>query len=207
MNEHSFLLSMLSPHLFCICITGNPSTQSPRPMPNITKTNTLYTTIINNKKKEKKPCPHSQVPSNPCSQIWRWSDCRTPHQKQQHSQQAHSWVLRKAITNHVNIHNNHSQWFSKTIYNQIYNWLQRILQTRWFPSSSIVISARPSFARNERANIFSTVSANESRFNTTLSSLTLLFFLNILNIVAIFLSVSVFSSADSSSYKIIYKFY
>lgn len=82
----------------------------------------------------------------------------------------------------------------------------RVLQTRWQPSSPTVISARPSLTRKERANKFSTVCAKEFLFNIKFWRLTFLFFLRISNIVAIFLSVSVFPSvADSSSCRMLKK--
>lgn len=76
---------------------------------------------------------------------------------------------------------------------------QMHLQTWWEPFSSTFISARPSLTRNDRANKFSTVCAKDFLFNIKLSSLTRFILLNIPNIVAIFLSVSVFSSSPAPS--------
>lgn len=73
------------------------------------------------------------------------------------------------------------------------------IQTRWCPLSSTVISALPSLTRNERANIFSTVSEKDPLFSTRFCSLTFLFLRKISNMVDIFFSVSAFTSDPAST--------
>lgn len=70
------------------------------------------------------------------------------------------------------------------------------LQTRCWPSSPTAISALPPLTRNDRAKIFSTVCANDVLFKIRLSNLTHLIFLNMLNIVDMFLSISFFPSVS-----------
>ena len=133
-----------------------------------------------------------QVPSNPWSQIWRQSAGKLPPPRLLYQHQAHSLELkcRGFLDNKKGKKGGERHFRMKAFI--------RILQTRCQPFSFTFISALPSLTRNDKANKFSTVCAKEFLFKTKFSSLTLLLFFKILNIVAIFLSVSVLSFAPLS---------